>query len=81
METALKQQLIATLLNPRYGYIGDDTVIYYNGSFATIGNVVSEALNALNGGSRSMQEYYKTLLDYVNNNVHIVHLMQRVKPF
>ncbi|MEM0034552.1 MAG: hypothetical protein QXJ03_00280 [Desulfurococcus sp.] len=42
----------------------------------TIGDIVSDALYALNGGGRSMQEYYKMLLDYLNNNnVYIVHSM------
>ncbi|MEM0027604.1 MAG: hypothetical protein QXT53_06280 [Ignisphaera sp.] len=76
MATALKRQLIATLLNLEHSYISSSTAIYYNGQFTTIGNVVNEAINALNSGDRCVQEYYKTLLGYINNNnVYIVYPM------
>lgn len=68
MATALRQQLIATLLNLKYGYISEDTVVYYDGKYLTINEVVENAKSALKGGSRCEQEYWKDLLDAINNN-------------
>ncbi|MEM4833252.1 MAG: hypothetical protein QW809_06135 [Sulfolobales archaeon] len=68
MSTALRQQLIAVLLNLKYGYVSGDTVIYYNDSYITINEIVENAKSALEGGSRCEQEYWKNLLDAINNN-------------
>ncbi|MEM0153299.1 MAG: SdrD B-like domain-containing protein [Ignisphaera sp.] len=74
MKTILMQQLIATLLNLRYGYISGDTVIYYNNMYITINDVVSGAKTALQSGTRYEQENWKNILDAVNNNnVYYVH--------
>jgi len=68
MSIALRQQLIAVLLNLKYGYVSSDTVIYYNDSYITINEIVENAKSALEGGSRCEQEYWKNLLDAINNN-------------
>ncbi|MEM2207876.1 MAG: SdrD B-like domain-containing protein [Sulfolobales archaeon] len=68
MSTALRQQLIAVLLNLKYGYVSGDTVIYYNDSYITINEIVENAKSALEEGSRYEQEYWKDLLDAINNN-------------
>lgn len=68
MTTALMQQLIATLLNLKYGYINGETVLYYDGKYISTIEVVDNAKNALWNGSRADQEYWKDLLDALNNN-------------
>lgn len=68
MRTALMQQLIATLLNLKYEYISGETIIYYDGNYISICEAVSKAKDALREGSRADQEYWKDLLDAVNNN-------------
>lgn len=69
MKTILTQQLIATLLNLRYGYIDGGTVIYYDGVFYSIDEVVDAAKNSLSNGDRCEQEYWKDILDTINNNL------------
>ncbi|MEM4582533.1 MAG: SdrD B-like domain-containing protein [Desulfurococcaceae archaeon] len=68
MSTILMQQLIATLLNLKYGYISGDTVVYYDGMYITIDDVVVNAKSALQSGTRCEQEYWKDVLDAINNN-------------
>ncbi|MEM1706424.1 MAG: hypothetical protein QW148_06390 [Thermosphaera sp.] len=68
MKTALTQQLIATLLNLKYGYVNGSNVVYYNDTFTTINEIVNNSINALSLQDRATQEYYKTLLDFINNN-------------
>lgn len=76
MTTALMQQLIATLLNLKYGYISGSTVVYYEGKYFTISKVVSNAKIALREGTRTIQEYWKNILDAINNNnVYYVYLV------
>ncbi len=73
MSKALMQQLIATLLNLKYGYISGESVVYYNGEFLTINDITSYAKTALTNGNRCEQEYWKDLLNAINNNyVYIV---------
>lgn len=72
MSTALMQQLIATLLNLKYGYINGDQVVYYNETYMSINEIVNKAIGALSSQDRCTQEYYKTLLDKINNNYVLV---------
>lgn len=67
MATALRQQLIVTLLNLKHGYADGDTVIHYDGKHFTINEVVENAKSALEEGNRCKQEYWKDLLDAINN--------------
>ncbi len=69
----LSAQLIATKLNVLHGFLSNSTIVYVGPSsyvptgFITIGEILDNAYNALSG-TRAEQEYWKDLLDGLNNN-------------
>jgi hypothetical protein len=66
----LSAQLIATKLNVLHGFLSNETRVYIesSGTFITIGKIMENAYEALQGADRDAQEYWKNLLDWVNNN-------------
>jgi len=66
----LSAQLIATKLNVLHGFLSNETRVYIESSrtFITIGKIMENAYEALQGADRDAQEYWKNLLDWVNNN-------------
>jgi hypothetical protein len=74
MRWMLSAQLIATTLDVRHGYLDPSTIVYVGPSpyvpsgFISIGEIMDNANTALLGTDRAEQEYWKNLLDGVNNN-------------
>lgn len=68
MKWMLSAQLIATKLNVLHGFLNPNTIIYIDGKFISIGEIIGNANSALTGTDRTQQEYWKNLLDGVNNN-------------
>ena len=70
----LSAQLIATELNVRHGYLSNSTIVYVGPStyvpsgFISIKKIMENANSALSGADRAEQEYWKNLLDGLNNN-------------
>jgi len=71
----LSAQLIATRLNVLHGFLSGSTIVYVGPStyvtsgFISIDEIMANADAALlPGGTRADQEYWKNLLDWVNNN-------------
>jgi len=69
----LSAQLIATILNVRHGYLDGSTLVCVNpptcSSFKTINDIINGATSALDPNTpRAVQEYWKSLLDNLNNN-------------
>ncbi|MEM2930983.1 MAG: SdrD B-like domain-containing protein [Thermoproteota archaeon] len=70
MPWMLSAQLIATKLNVLHGFLSNSTIVYVESSdtIITIGEIMKYAYEALQGTDRDAQEYWKNLLDWVNNN-------------
>jgi len=74
MRWMLFAQLIATKLNVLHGFLSGSTIVYVGPStyvpsgFISIDEIMANANNALLSGTRAEQEYWKNLLDGVNNN-------------
>jgi hypothetical protein len=75
MRWMLSAQLIATKLDVLHGYLSESTMVYVGTSpyvpfpgFVSIGEIISNADLALGGTDRCEQEYWKNLLDGLNNN-------------
>jgi hypothetical protein len=76
MRWMLSAQLIATELDVIHGYLSASTIVYVGPStfvptgFITIGDIMNNANGALSMGTsaRATQEYWKNLLDGLNNN-------------
>jgi hypothetical protein len=70
MRWMLSAQLIATKLNVLHGFLINSTIVYVesSGTFITIGEIMDNAYMALQGTNTDAQEYWKNLLDWVNNN-------------
>jgi len=74
MRWMLSAQLIATELDVRHGFLNTSTIVYVGPSpyvpsgFISIGEIMGNANTALSGTDRAEQEYWKNLLDGVNNN-------------
>jgi hypothetical protein len=74
MSWMLSAQLIATKLNVLHGFLSGSTIVYVGPStyvpsgFISIDEIMANANNALSGTDRAEQEYWKNLLDGVNNN-------------
>jgi uncharacterized repeat protein (TIGR01451 family) len=69
----LSAQLIATILNVRHGYLDGSTLVCVNpptcSTFMTISDIINGAIGALGDNvPRATQEYWKNLLDKLNNN-------------
>jgi uncharacterized repeat protein (TIGR01451 family) len=69
----LSAQLIATMLNVMHGYLDDSTLVCVDPpactAFMTINDIINGAIGALSSNKpRSEQEYWKNLLDLLNNN-------------
>jgi hypothetical protein len=69
----LSAQLIATILNVRHGYLDGSTLVCVDPpactTFMTINDIINGAIGALGSNKpRSEQEYWKNLLDLLNNN-------------
>jgi hypothetical protein len=69
----LSAQLIATMLNVMHGYLDDSTLVCVDPpactAFMTINDIINGAIGALGSNKpRSEQEYWKNLLDLLNNN-------------
>ncbi|MEM3577455.1 MAG: SdrD B-like domain-containing protein [Candidatus Bathyarchaeia archaeon] len=75
MRWMLSAQLIATKLNVLHGFLSSGTTVYVGSSsyvptgFITIGEIINNANTALHGNDRAEQEYWKNLLDGLNNNM------------
>jgi hypothetical protein len=78
MSVMLQAQLLATRLNIAAGFLDatqevwvddGDSVFEPPTEVMTIGEIISGAETALSFGDRAEQEYYKTLLDSINNNM------------
>jgi hypothetical protein len=75
MRWMLSAQLIATKLNVLHGFLSGSTIVYVGPStyvpsgFISIDEIMANANNALLSGTRAEQEYWKNLLDGVNNNM------------
>jgi hypothetical protein len=69
MKFMLSAQLIATELDVNHGFLGAGTEVYVDSShgFMTIGYIMTQAINAFSG-TRATQEYWKNVLDGINNN-------------
>jgi uncharacterized repeat protein (TIGR01451 family) len=69
----LSAQLIAAILNVRHGYLDGSTLVCVNPpactTFMTINAIINGAIGALSSGDRSVQAYWKDLLDKLNNNM------------
>ncbi|MEM3388347.1 MAG: SdrD B-like domain-containing protein [Thermoproteota archaeon] len=74
MRWMLSAQLIATKLNVLHSFLDNSTTVYVGPSlhvpsgFITIGEIIENAYNALLYLDRGAQEYWKNLLDGLNNN-------------
>jgi hypothetical protein len=77
MSWMLSAQLIATELNVRHGFLNGSTIVYVGPSTYVLTGFISikeimenanSALSALSGADRAEQEYWKNLLDGLNNN-------------
>jgi uncharacterized repeat protein (TIGR01451 family) len=74
MRWMLSAQLIATELNVRHGFLSNSTIVYVGPStyvpsgFISIKEIMENANSALAGTDRAAQEYWKNLLDGLNNN-------------
>jgi hypothetical protein len=74
MRWMLSAQLIATKLNVLHGFLSGSTIVYVGPSiyvpsgFISINEIMANANTALSGTDRAGQEYWKNLLDGVNNN-------------
>jgi hypothetical protein len=74
MRWMLSAQLIATKLNVLHGFLSGSTIVYVGPSsyvpsgFISINEIVENANNALAGTDKAAQEYWKNLLDGLNNN-------------
>jgi hypothetical protein len=74
MRWMLSAQLIATKLNVLHGFLSGSTIVYVGPSsyvpsgFISIDGIMENANNALAGTDRAAQEYWKNLLDGLNNN-------------
>jgi uncharacterized repeat protein (TIGR01451 family) len=69
----LSAQLIATILNVRHGYLDGSTLVCVDpptcSTFMTINDIINGAIGALGSNvPRATQEYWKNLLDKLNNN-------------
>jgi len=70
----LSAQLIATILNVRHGYLDGSTIVCIDppacSIFMSINDIINGAIGALGSDQpRSVQEYWKNLLDKLNNNM------------
>jgi hypothetical protein len=74
MRWMLFAQLIATKLNVLHGFLSGSTIVYVGPStyvpsgFISIDEIMASANTALAGTDRAAQEYWKNLLDGLNNN-------------
>jgi hypothetical protein len=74
MSWMLSAQLIATKLNVLHGFLSRSTIVYVGPStyvpsgFISIDDIMANANSALSGANRAEQEYWKNLLDGLNNN-------------
>jgi hypothetical protein len=75
MSWMLSAQLIATKLNVLHGFLNGSTIVYVGPStyvpsgFISIDDIMENANTALQSGTdRAEQEYWKNLLDGLNNN-------------
>jgi len=74
MRWMLSAQLIATKLNVLHGFLSGSTIVYVGSStyvpsgFISIDEIMAKANSALSGAGRAEQEYWKNLLDGLNNN-------------
>jgi hypothetical protein len=74
MRWMLSAQLIATKLNVLHGFLSGSTIVYVGPStyvpsgFISIDEIMANANTALAGTDRAEQEYWKNLLDGLNNN-------------
>jgi hypothetical protein len=74
MRWMLSAQLIATKLNVLHGFLSGSTMVYVGPSiyvdsgFISIDDIMANANTALLSGTRAEQEYWKNLLDGLNNN-------------
>jgi hypothetical protein len=74
MKWMLSAQLIATKLNVLHGFLGEETIVYVDPSsyvpsgFISIGDIMDNANAASSETDRATQEYWKNLLDGLNNN-------------
>jgi hypothetical protein len=74
MSWMLSAQLIATKLNVLHGFLNGSTIVYVEPStyvpsgFISIDKIMENANTALGGADRAEQEYWKNLLDGLNNN-------------
>jgi hypothetical protein len=74
MRWMLSAQLIATKLNVLHDFLSGSTIVYVGSSsyvpsgFISIDEIMENANNALAGTDRAEQEYWKNLLDGLNNN-------------
>ncbi len=69
----LSAQLIAAILNVRHGFLDGSTLVCVDppacSTFMTINDIINGAISALGPDTpRSVQEYWKNLLDMLNNN-------------
>jgi hypothetical protein len=69
----LSAQLIAAILNVRHGYLDGSTLVCVDppacSTFMTINDIINGAIGALGSNvPRATQEYWKNLLDKLNNN-------------
>ena len=69
----LSAQLIAAILNVRHGYLDGSTLVCVDPpactTFMTIDDIINGAIGALGSNvPRATQEYWKNLLDKLNNN-------------
>jgi hypothetical protein len=75
MRWMLSAQLIATKLNVLHDFLSGSTIVYVGPStyvpsgFISIDDIMENANTALSGTDRAGQEYWKNLLDGVNNNM------------
>jgi uncharacterized repeat protein (TIGR01451 family) len=70
----LSAQLIAAILNVRHGYLDGSTLVCVDppacSTFMTINDIINGAIGALGDNvPRATQEYWKDLLDKLNNNM------------
>jgi uncharacterized repeat protein (TIGR01451 family) len=70
----LSAQLIATILNVRHGFLDGSTLVCIDpptcSTFMSINSIINNAIGALGSNvPRSVQEYWKNLLDKLNNNM------------
>ncbi|NHV99287.1 MAG: hypothetical protein HA496_06480 [Thaumarchaeota archaeon] len=74
MRWMLSAQLLATKLNVLHSFLSGSTIVYVGSStyvpsgFISIDEIMAKANSALSGASRAEQEYWKNLLDGLNNN-------------